>query len=191
MCAVNLSAARNNTRIDCSTIGGEVLNSELVAAEKFHELDIDAFMQRNGREQREHEIFECARALRRELGFAKVGAVGYCYGGWASFRLGAREHRLEGGGRLVDCISVGHPSLLSRRDVDEVDVPVQVLAPEVDLAFDVEFKRYAFETLLGLNVAFEYRHFPRVGHGCLARGMGRGRRWWGKWMRLLRGLDGG
>ncbi|KAJ5752449.1 dienelactone hydrolase family protein [Penicillium odoratum] len=147
--------------------GGEVLDFDLVAAEKFAELDVEGFVQRNSREKREPEIFACARALKHELGYEKVGAVGYCYGGWASFRLGAKEHAGE---RLVDCISVGHPSLLTREDVDGVDVPVQVLAPEIDLAYSVEFKIYTIEKLMGLNVAFDYQHFPGVVHACFVRG---------------------
>ncbi|KAJ5936352.1 Alpha/Beta hydrolase protein [Penicillium verhagenii] len=177
--------------------GGEVLNFDLVAAEKFHELGLEAFMQRNGREKREPEIFECARALKRELGFAKVGAVGYCYGGWASFRLGG-EGAYAGGGRAVGGLYFCWASVASYRgDVDEVDVPVQILAPEVDLAFPVELKKYTFETLLGLNVAFDYQHFPGVGHSCLVRGdvgkdgeraaMERGKdavvAWFGRWLR--------
>ncbi|KAL4975306.1 hypothetical protein BDW66DRAFT_152121 [Aspergillus desertorum] len=50
------------------------------------------FAARNGREQREGKISGTARALKRDLGFKKVGAVGYCFGGWAPFRLGAKEH---------------------------------------------------------------------------------------------------
>ena len=70
----------------------------------------------------------------------------------------------------MDCISVGHPSLLERKDVDEVDVPVQILAPEIYMAFPMDFKLYAVETLLKLNVPFDYQHLPGVVHGCLVRG---------------------
>ncbi|KAJ5658175.1 dienelactone hydrolase family protein [Penicillium longicatenatum] len=146
---------------------GEVLDFDLIAAEKFAELNLGAFIARNSREIREPEIFECARALKQDLGFKKVGAVGYCYGGWASFRLGAKEHADQ---PLVDCISVGHPSLLERKDVDEVNVPVQLLAPEIDMAFPMDFKMYALEKLLNLNLPFDYQHFPGVVHGCLVRG---------------------
>lgn len=53
--------------------------------------DIQAFIARSSREVREPEIFACARALRTEHGFRKVGASGYCYGGWACFRLASAE----------------------------------------------------------------------------------------------------
>ncbi|RDW83612.1 dienelactone hydrolase family protein [Aspergillus mulundensis] len=149
--------------------GGEILDFDLIAAEKFDQLDLPGFISRNGREQREAEIFETARALKRDHGFKKVGAVGYCYGGWASFRLGAREHA-ENGEALVDVISVGHPSLLTKKDIDEIGVPVQILAPEIDSAYSGEMKSYTFETLQRLKVVFDYQHFPGVVHACFIRG---------------------
>ncbi|KAL3437000.1 Alpha/Beta hydrolase protein [Aspergillus tetrazonus] len=149
--------------------GGEVLDFDLLAAEKFDQIDLKGFIARNGREQREGEIFETARALKRDLGFKKVGAVGYCYGGWASLRLGAKEHA-EQGKPLIDCISIGHPSLLTKKDTDEVSVPVQVLAPEIDPVYSAEMKSYTFETLQRLNLPFDYQHFPGVAHACFIRG---------------------
>lgn len=95
-----------------------------------------------------------------------VGAVGFCYGGWAAFRLGAREHQPP----LVDCISVGHPSLLTRRDIDEVAVPVQVLAPEHDPAYTAELRAYTCDTVPRLGVPFLLRYFPGVEHACFCRG---------------------
>ncbi|OKL61726.1 hypothetical protein UA08_03063 [Talaromyces atroroseus] len=147
--------------------GGEVLDVDLIAAEKFDQLDLPGFLQRNGREQRESEIFDCARTLRQQHGYRKVGAVGYCYGGWASLRLGAKEHAAA---PLVDCISVGHPSLVKKSDIAELNVPVQVLAPEIDPAFSPELKLYTFETLQQLNIPFDYQNFPGVVHACFIRG---------------------
>ncbi|KGY15752.1 hypothetical protein PABG_11410 [Paracoccidioides brasiliensis Pb03] len=39
-------------------------------------------MKNNSREIREPEIFACAKALRQKS-YKKVGAIGFCYGGWA------------------------------------------------------------------------------------------------------------
>jgi len=55
--------------------------------------------------------------------YKKVGAIGFCYGGWAVYRLGAKEHQPP----LVDCVTAGHPSLLIKKDIDEVAVPVSCL----------------------------------------------------------------
>lgn len=97
---------------------------------------------------------------------AFVAAVGFCYGGWASFRLAAREHQPP----LVDCISIGHPSLLTKSDIDQVAVPVQVLAPEHDAAYTAELKTYTFETCIKQGIPFVYQHFPGVEHSCFVRG---------------------
>lgn len=148
---------------------GEVLPFAPVLQGRWDELDVPGFVQRNGRDVREREIFACARALKGEEGFERVGVVGFCYGGWAAFRLGARAFN-DGGERLVDCVSVGHPSLLTEGDVDGVGVPVQVLAPEHDPVYTVELKRRTFEVGLRAGVPFEYQHFPGVEHACFVRG---------------------
>ncbi|KAI8263220.1 Hydrolase tropI [Colletotrichum sp. SAR11_239] len=144
--------------------GGETLPFEPILQGRWHELDLKGYTMRNSREIREPEILRFARTLRQK--YKKIGAVGYCYGGWAVFRLGAKEHQPP----LVDCISTGHPSMLTKEDIDNVSVPVQVLAPEHDYVFNAELKSHFFETLLKKGVAFDYQHFPGVEHACLVRG---------------------
>ncbi|PGH31415.1 esterase/lipase [[Emmonsia] crescens] len=144
--------------------GGLVLSFENIIADRFDLLDLPNLMKKNSREIREPEIFECARALRQT--HKKVGAIGFCYGGWAVFRLGAKEHQPP----LVDCISTGHPTFLTKKDIDEVAVPVQVLAPETDHMYTPELKTYTFETIQKLGLPLDYQYFPGVEHGCLIRG---------------------
>ncbi|KIW94542.1 uncharacterized protein Z519_04518 [Cladophialophora bantiana CBS 173.52] len=145
-------------------LGGEILPFEPILKGRFHEVDFVGFLNRNSREIREPEIFECARLLRAK--YKKVGAIGFCYGGWACFRLGAKEHQPP----LVDCITAGHPSLLTRKDIDEVAVPVQILAPQDDPTYTAELKAHTFETVPKAGVYFDYLHLPGVEHGCLVRG---------------------
>ena len=92
--------------------------------------------------------------------------MGFCYGGWAVFRLGAKGHQPP----LVDCITTGHPSLLTKQDIDEVAVPVQILAPEIDPMYNAELKLHSFLTIAKLGVPFDYQHFPGVEHSCFVRG---------------------
>ncbi|KAH8680659.1 dienelactone hydrolase [Xylariales sp. PMI_506] len=167
--------------------GGEVLSFEAIRAGRLHEVDTEGFIRRHGREETEAAVFACARALRGV--HDKVGAIGFCYGGWACFRLAAREHPHSSTTTtttttiaaalatplplpLVDCISVAHPSLLTPQDIDEVSprVPVQVLAPERDRVYTPELKLRTFQKLQELGVPFEYRHFPGVEHSSLVRG---------------------
>ncbi|KAI1805103.1 dienelactone hydrolase family protein [Daldinia bambusicola] len=145
--------------------GGEVVEpTPAILSGDFSGFDFAGFTVRNSRAAREPEIFAAARALRQK--YAKVGAVGYCFGGWAVFRLGAKEHSPP----LVDCISTGHPSLLTKQDIEEVAVPVQLLAPEHDPMYSAELKNFTFETVPKLGVEFDYRHYPGVAHGALVRG---------------------
>jgi dienelactone hydrolase len=145
---------------------GEVLPFEHIIKGEWHKINLASFMEKNSREIREPEMLDCARALRRQ--YKKVAAVGFCYGGWAAFRVGANEHRPP----LVDCIVVGHPSLLTKGDIDGVAVPVQILAPEQDPVFTAELKMYCFQMLMKQEIAFDYQHFPGVAHACLVRGDG-------------------
>ena len=47
-------------------------------------------MGRNSKEIRFPEVESCVHSLRQEHGFKKLGAIGFCYGGWAVFQLGAK-----------------------------------------------------------------------------------------------------
>jgi dienelactone hydrolase len=143
---------------------GEVLSVDAINNGRWGEVDLPGFMSRNSREIREPEMFAFAKTLKER--HEKVGAIGFCYGGWAAFRLGAKEHQPP----LVDCFSAGHPSLLTKKDIDEIAVPVQILAPEIDPAFTAELKSHAFETIVKLGVPFDYQHFPGVEHAFLIRG---------------------
>ncbi|KAJ4523207.1 hypothetical protein HRR78_000701 [Exophiala dermatitidis] len=145
--------------------GGEELPFEPLAEKRFHEIpDLEGFPKRNGREVREPEIFAVAKELRSQ--FKNLVAVGFCYGGWAVFRLGARKHQPP----LVDAVAAGHPSLLTKQDIDEISVPAQILAPVLDPAYTPELKQHTFETLQKLKVPFDFQFFPGVEHAFLIRG---------------------
>jgi dienelactone hydrolase len=109
--------------------------------------------------------------------------IGYCYGGWSSFKLGSRE---ENG--LVDCvlslpgvdhktrsdletgISTAHPTWLTKDEMDNIGVPVQICAPEVDAAFTPELKAYANEVIPTKGVPYDYQYFHGVEHSFATRG---------------------
>jgi dienelactone hydrolase len=78
----------------------------------------------NSKDIRQPEIFAFAKVL--ESGYKKVSAIGNCYSGWACFQLVAK------GNNLVDCISIAHPSLAEKSEIDALAVPTQMLAPEID-----------------------------------------------------------
>ncbi|KAL1848578.1 hypothetical protein Plec18167_002200 [Paecilomyces lecythidis] len=121
-------------------------------------------MSRNTRTVREPEIFECAKALRSQHKYSRIGAIGFCFGGWAVFRLGAK------GVQLVDCIVAAHPTFLEKKDIEQINVPVAIMAPEIDSMFTEELKAYSNEVIPTLNVAYDYQYFPGLTHGFATRG---------------------
>ncbi|KAK4212520.1 Alpha/Beta hydrolase protein [Rhypophila decipiens] len=177
--ADHYAAETNSTVYLPDFFDGLVIPSDLIAQEKWDQIDLAGFTAKNSREIREPEVFGWARYLGHELGFEKLGAVGFCFGGWAVFRLasldqesGGLDQHGDGKRRLVDCISAGHPTWLKESDVDgaSTNVGVQVLSTEVDQQFNPQLKAYTFNKLQERGVPFEWVHFPGVGHGCLARG---------------------
>lgn len=126
-------------------------------------LDLPGFTVRNSKEHREPEITAFAKALRKE--YQSVGAIGFCYGGWAVFRLGAKANN-----GLVDCISTAHPSWLTQSEIEHVGVPVQILAPEIDPVFTPELKEFSNRVIPSLGLEYDYQHFPGLEHAFAVRG---------------------
>lgn len=149
------------TRIRCS-FDGEVVDPDTLSnPAKREKFDLPAFLGRHNKDVRFPEIKSVAEALKSQ--YPKVAGMGYCYGGWAHFQLGAYPN-------LIDAISVAHPSGLTKEEIDNVKVPVQILAPEMDPVFTQELKDHANKTIPTLNVPYEYVYFPGVAHGFASKG---------------------
>ncbi|KAL8681435.1 MAG: hypothetical protein Q9186_002440 [Xanthomendoza sp. 1 TL-2023] len=143
---------------------GEVIPEDAIFnPEKKLKIDIGAWKERHGKEIRGPAIHVFAEKLKKETGFKKVGAIGYCWGGWATFQLGAK------GKNLVDAISTAHPSFLTKEEIDAVAVPVQILAPETDGQLTPELKEYANSVIPSLGVDYDYQYFPGLAHGFACR----------------------
>ena len=132
--------------------------------------DAQAFGVRNSKEVRWPEVLACAQELRSR--YKRVAAIGYCFGGWASFRLGgsALNPSSDGSGNLIDCITVAHPTWLTKEEIDDINVPVQIVAPQLDMAFSAELKEHALRVIPTRGVQFDYQYFPGVVHGFSTRG---------------------
>ncbi|KAM0193495.1 hypothetical protein ACHAPI_007564 [Fusarium lateritium] len=142
--------------------GGEFVHPDALSdPEKAKSFNMGAFLGRNTKEIRWPEIKAAAQTLKSQ--YSKVAAIGFCYGGWAAFRLAADPS-------LIDAVSVAHPSGLEKHEINEVKVPVQILAPENDHEYTEELKSYTFEILPKTGVQWEYVHFPELGHGFASRG---------------------
>jgi len=144
---------------------GEIVTPKMMEdPEERAKFDIGAFMGRHAKEKREPEMAAVVKELKGELGFKKVGAIGFCYGGWAVFRLAAK------GNALVDCISTSHPSGVTKEEIDNISVPVQICAPETDPIYTPELKEYSLKVLPTLGIEFDYQYFPGLAHGFATRG---------------------
>lgn len=145
------------------SFGGEVLDPASMATEESRaKVDLPGLLKRNSKEIRQPEIFACAKALKQQ--YKRVGAIGFCYGGWACFRLGAK------GENLVDCISMAHPSLVEKSEIDAVGVPVQIMAPETDQQFTPELKEHSNKVIPALGLDYDYQYFPGLVHGFAVKG---------------------
>ena len=132
--------------------------------EEAKNFNLTAFLDRNSKEIRYPEISTGAIELKKEHGFKKVGEIGFCYGGWVVFRLGAKSNP------LVDCISMAHPSGMTEAEIEAVGVPVQILAPENDPMLTPELKAFCNKTIPALGVEYDYQYFPSLVHGFATRG---------------------
>ena len=85
----------------CDSFGGEVvLPGTFEDPKKAEAFDLMAMLGRNSKERRQPEIFACAKALKEEHGFKKVGAVGFMVDGLCSdsrqkVRLQPRQSQME------------------------------------------------------------------------------------------------
>lgn len=121
-----------------------------------------AFLGRNSKDKRYPEIEAVAKEIKSK--HSKLGAIGFCWGAWAVFRLAGKDKN------LLDSVSVAHPSLLEESDISGLAVPVQFIVPETDPMFTPELKEYTLKTVPGLGVDFNYDYYPGLVHGFATRG---------------------
>jgi dienelactone hydrolase len=147
--------------LTCSYAGEVIEPENLTNPEKRAKFDVMEFLGRHSKETRFPEILEAAKTLKAN--YKKTAAIGYCWGAWACFRLGADPS-------VVDAISMAHPSLVEKTEIDGVKVPVQIMAPEHDQMFTPELKEYANKVIPTIGVPYEYVYFPGLTHGFAAKG---------------------
>lgn len=129
----------------------------LMDMSQLYKIDMPRCISRNSKETREPELVRFATQLRSQ--YNRVGAIRFCWGGWAVFNLGARSNN-----GFVNCISTAHPSLLEETEVEQVGVPVQILAPENDFMSSPEITAFVNRVIPSLGVAYDYQHFSGAEH---------------------------
>lgn len=58
---------------------------------------------------------------------------------------------------------------MTKEEINNVAVPVQILAPENDYMLTPELKAHCNSTIPTLNVDYDYQHFPGLSHGFCVR----------------------
>ncbi|KAL0484306.1 AIM2 [Acrasis kona] len=140
-------------------VNGEGIPVSYLSGEKY---DVAAWVSRHPKETCRHIIFDAARSLKSDMGYEKIGVVGYCFGGWGTLELGASD--------LVNAVAVAHPSLLNfPADVENLKQPALFLCAEVDQQFPLDkverSKQITSEKALDNKFVF----YPGTEHGFAMR----------------------
>ena len=81
----------------------------------------------------------------------------------------ARRSALFGKGGFLE-----HPRLSHQNwNISEVAILVHILDPRRDLMSTAELKLHSFQTIMKLDVPFDYQCFPGVAHSCFMNGNSR------------------
>ncbi|OAA63692.1 dienelactone hydrolase [Niveomyces insectorum RCEF 264] len=100
-------------------------------------------------------------AIKTQLGFKKIGAVGYCFGGKYAVR-----HYKTG----IEVAFLAHPSFVEEDELTAITGPLSIAAAENDKIFSTE-KRHLSETLLQkTGKPYQINLFSGVAHGFAVRG---------------------
>ncbi|KAF8997179.1 Alpha/Beta hydrolase protein [Cyathus striatus] len=111
-------------------------------------------------------VHEFIAILKEKKKYEKLGAVGYCFGGSTSIRLGSTG--------LVNSIVVCHPGHFSLDEVKAINVPAAWLCAEEDLFFS-DSHRLKTEAIFAEKkgkdspVEYAFHHYKGTTHGFAAR----------------------
>lgn len=130
--------------------------------EKRKNFDLMGFIGRHSKDKRYPECEAVVKEMKQS--HSKIGCVGYCWGAWACFQLGAK------GKNLIDAVSVSHPSLLTKDEIDNLAVPTQINSPEHDPQYTAELKEHSNKVIPTLNIPYDYQYYPGLTHGFAVRG---------------------
>jgi len=128
--------------------------------------ELEDFLKSNSKEVRWPQIKDYVTALKKEHGYEKVGAIGYCWGGWGTWKLAG----LDG---AIDACAVAHPSLIEADDAKVINVPALIICAEMDSQLTDE-KREKIQKVMvekaksGLYSKLAY--YPGTAHGFAVRG---------------------
>jgi dienelactone hydrolase len=138
----------------------DLLGADAVAPDGFDRATFPAWRERHGDAQT-RPLAEAAIAALRARGFARVGAIGYCWGG--------RYAALAAAAGAADAYAVAHPSFTTAADYAALRQPALLLLAEVDAAFPAEVSAEVEAALRAAGVALEARRWAGTTHGFAVR----------------------
>jgi dienelactone hydrolase len=151
-----------------SSFDGEVFPFDRLDAaingniEKIKAPDLPGFIDQHSKDTQLPEILACTKALKSQ--YKEIEAIGYCWGEWACFQLGAK------GRNLIDCVTVAHSSHLEHSEIVSLAVHTQILAPETDRTFSPELMEYCNKIIPGLGMSYQYDYYPGLVRDFAAKG---------------------
>jgi len=126
--------------------------------------DWPKFMGANSKDLVYPRITNFVKHLKEKEGVTKLGAIGFCYGAWATLQL-SRDN-------LVDAAAVAHPTLVNvPEDIENIKHPSLFLCAETDQMFPAETREKAKEILdKKSQIPYKLKVYPGTQHGFSLRG---------------------
>jgi dienelactone hydrolase len=138
----------------------DVLAGDAVSPQGFDAATFPAWRAKHGDEVAEPALAAAVAAL-RAAGYAKIGAIGYCYGGRYSTRAA-----ISG---LVDASAVAHPSFISPGEFNALRTPSLFLCAETDGQFPAAAADEVEAALKAAGAPAEFRRYAGTSHGFAVR----------------------
>lgn len=104
--------------------------------------------------------------IKEKKGYAKIGTVGYCFGGTMCIRLGGTD--------LVNSVIIAHPGPFNLDQVKAIKVPASWIWAEEDPFLSDSLKAQSEAELVGRKdkanfVEYEFKEYKGTGHGFASR----------------------
>ncbi|KAJ1033087.1 hypothetical protein NDA16_000365 [Ustilago loliicola] len=144
--------------------------AELKSSSLFSKLKVGAsfalstpFFLRNLPQKKIAPLKKWIEALKSSHGYARLGGVGYCYGGKLVIALNATDH--------INVSVANHPSFITKGNIAALKNPVLFNCAEEDPVFNAQYARQVKEEWKGKEGKPEHKfnHYPNTVHGFAAR----------------------
>ncbi|KAF7554616.1 hypothetical protein G7Z17_g2766 [Cylindrodendrum hubeiense] len=145
----------------------DLFKGDAIEVNRFNEVDLPDWVQngRNGAgghtpKEIDPIMEEALTYLKVELGFERIGAVGYCFG--AKYLV---RHYRNG----IDVGYIAHPSFIEEDELAAITGPLSIAAAETDTIFPAEMRHRSEEILKENGNLYQINLFSAVVHGFAVR----------------------